>query len=117
MTIVAVVGLGYVGLPLAVEFGKQYRTIGFDLSPQKVANYRRHVDPTGEVSTEDLRAATGLSVGTDAAALADADFIVVAVPTPVDDAHQPDFGPLLGASQSVGANMKRGATVVFESTV
>ena len=69
------------------------------------------------MTTEDLRAATLLSVGTDAAALSEADFIIVAVPTPVDDAHQPDFGPLLGASQSVGANMKRGATVVYESTV
>ncbi len=117
MTTVAVVGLGYVGLPLAVEFGKKYRTIGFDLSAEKVANYRRHVDPTGEVSTADLRAATLLSVGTDPAALAEADFIIVAVPTPVDDAHQPDFRPLLGASESVGAHMKRGATVVYESTV
>ncbi len=117
MTTVAVVGLGYVGLPLAVEFGKKHRTIGFDLSREKVASYARHVDPTGEVTTDDLRAATLLSVGTDATALAEADFIIVAVPTPVDDAHQPDFGPLLGASQSVGANMKRGATVVYESTV
>jgi UDP-N-acetyl-D-glucosamine/UDP-N-acetyl-D-galactosamine dehydrogenase len=117
MTTVAVVGLGYVGLPLAVEFGKRYRTIGFDLSVEKVASYRRHVDPTGEVSTAELRAATMLDVGTDPAALAEADFIVVAVPTPVDAAHQPDFGPLLGASRAVGANMKRGATVVYESTV
>ena len=117
MTTVAVVGLGYVGLPLAVEFGKKHRTIGFDLSREKVASYARHVDPTGEVATEDLRAATLLAVGTDAAALAEADFIIVAVPTPVDDAHQPDFGPLLGASQAVGANMKRGATIVYESTV
>lgn len=117
MTTVAVVGLGYVGLPLAVEFGKRHRTIGFDLSPEKVANYRRHVDPTGEVSIADLRAATLLSVGTDPAVLADADFIIVAVPTPVDEAHQPDFGPLLGASHSVGKYMKRGAVVVYESTV
>ena len=91
MTTVAVVGLGYVGLPLAVEFGKKHRTIGFDLSAEKVAHYRSHVDPTGEVSGDDLRAATKLSVGNDPAALADAEFIVVAVPTPVDDAHQPDF--------------------------
>jgi UDP-N-acetyl-D-galactosamine dehydrogenase len=117
MTTVAVVGLGYVGLPLAVEFGKRHRTIGFDLSVEKVESYRRHVDPTGEVSTEELRAATMLSVGADAAALAEADFIIVAVPTPVDDAHQPDFGPLLGASRAVGTHMKRGATVVYESTV
>ena len=117
MTTVGVVGLGYVGLPLAVEFGKKLRTIGFDRSQEKVANYQRHVDPTGEVSAADLKAATRLTVGTDAAALGDADFIIVAVPTPVDDAHQPDFGPLIGASESVGKHMKRGTTVVFESTV
>ena len=117
VTTVAVVGLGYVGLPLAVEFGKKWRTIGFDLSANKIASYRRFVDPTGEVSSEDLRAAIGLEVGNDPAALAEADFIVVAVPTPVDEAHQPDFSPLVGASKAVGKNLKHGATVVFESTV
>ncbi|MDR2788658.1 MAG: nucleotide sugar dehydrogenase [Candidatus Accumulibacter sp.] len=117
MTTVAVVGLGYVGLPLAVEFGKKWRTIGFDLSADKIASYRKFIDPTGEVSSENLRAATRLEAGSDPGALAEADFIVVAVPTPVDEAHQPDFGPLIGASRSVGRNMKRGATVVFESTV
>jgi UDP-N-acetyl-D-galactosamine dehydrogenase len=116
-TTIAVVGLGYVGLPLAVEFGRKHPTIGFDLSKSKVDAYRTGVDPTGEVSTEDLRAASKLRVTTDAADLAAADFIVVAVPTPVDDAHQPDFGPLLGASEAVGRHLKRGATVVFESTV
>ncbi|MDP3636614.1 MAG: nucleotide sugar dehydrogenase, partial [Azonexus sp.] len=88
MTTIAVVGLGYVGLPLAVEFGKKFRTIGFDLSVDKVASYQRFVDPTGEVSTEDLKAATLLEVGTNPAALREADFVIVAVPTPVDDAHQ-----------------------------
>ncbi len=117
MTTIAVVGLGYVGLPLAVEFGKKYRTIGFDLSAEKIANYKRFVDPTGEVSTDDLKAATRLEVGCDPAALKEADFVVVAVPTPVDEAHQPDFSPLVGSSESVGRNLKRGATVVFESTV
>jgi nucleotide sugar dehydrogenase len=114
---IAVVGLGYVGLPLAVEFGKKFRTVGFDLSAAKIEAYRRYVDPTREVSTEELRAATRLSVTDDPAQLGLADFIVVAVPTPIDEAHQPDFGPLLGASESVGRNLKRGATVVFESTV
>jgi UDP-N-acetyl-D-galactosamine dehydrogenase len=111
MTIVAVVGLGYVGLPLAVEFGKRQRTIGYDLSASKVANYRQHVDPTGEVSSADLKAAVHLEVGSDAAALAEADFVIVAVPTPVDEAHQPDFGPLIGSSEAVGRNLKRGATL------
>ena len=117
MTIVAVVGLGYVGLPLAAEFAKKYRTIGFDLSEEKVAAYRNHVDPTGEVSSAGFEAAARLEVTTNARALREADFIIVAVPTPVDEAHNPDFGPLLGASTSVGQNLTRGATVVFESTV
>ena len=117
MSTIAVVGLGYVGLPLAVEFGKRHPTIGFDLSASKVAAYSKGVDPTGEVSTADLAAAKGLRCTVDPAELRNADFIVVAVPTPIDDAHQPDFGPLLGASESVGKNLKRGATVVFESTV
>jgi UDP-N-acetyl-D-galactosamine dehydrogenase len=117
LTTVAVVGLGYVGLPLAVEFGKRHPTIGFDLSPSKVTAYAKGVDPTGEVSPADLAAAKGLRCTVDPAELRNADFIVVAVPTPIDDAHQPDFGPLLGASESVGKNLKRGATVVFESTV
>jgi UDP-N-acetyl-D-galactosamine dehydrogenase len=117
MTTIAVVGLGYVGLPLAVAFGKKFPTIGFDLSAAKIEAYRRHVDPTGEVSSEDLRAAKQLRVTTDPTALTEADFVIVAVPTPIDDAHNPDFGPLLGASEAVGRNLKRGATVVFESTV
>jgi UDP-N-acetyl-D-galactosamine dehydrogenase len=117
MTTIAVVGLGYVGLPLAVEFGKKFRTLGFDLSAEKVAAYRRFVDPTGEVSSDDLKAASQLECSTDPAVLNLADFIIVAVPTPVDDAHQPDFTPLVKSSQSVGRNLKRGAIVVYESTV
>ena len=117
MSVVAVVGLGYVGLPLAVEFGKKRKTIGFDLSKAKIESYRRFVDPTGEVSGDDLRAAANLTVSTDPAALAQADYVIVAVPTPVDSAHQPDFSPLAGASESVGRNLKRGAIVVYESTV
>ncbi len=117
MSVVAVVGLGYVGLPLAIEFGKKRKTIGFDLSADKIENYRRFIDRTGEISSEELRAARHLAVTTDAAELAQADFIVVAVPTPVDAAHQPNLGALTGASESVGRHMKRGAIVVYESTV
>lgn len=117
MSVVAVVGLGYVGLPLAVEFGKKRSTIGFDLSEHKIKSYLAFTDPTGEVSSADLRAATQLKVTTNPGLLKDADYIVIAVPTPVDAAHQPDFSPLIGASRAVGQNMKKGAIVVYESTV
>jgi UDP-N-acetyl-D-galactosamine dehydrogenase len=114
---IAVVGLGYVGLPLAVEFGKQYPTVGIDLSEKKVFSYCNCIDPTGEVSSEELRAAAQLSFHTNPEVLRDADFIVVAVPTPVNEAHQPDFTPLIKSSETVGKYIKRGAIVVYESTV
>ena len=114
---VAVVGLGYVGLPLAVEFGKRLKTVGFDLNETKLANYRRSQDPTGSVSGDDLRSATKLEYTADPRDLSQADFIVVAVPTPVDDAHQPDFSPLLSACDILSPHMKKGAIVIFESTV
>ena len=117
MSVVAVVGLGYVGLPLAVEFGKKYPTIGFDLSRAKIEAYRECRDPTGEVASEDLQAATLLEPTTDASRLREADFVIIAVPTPVDAAHNPDFSPLVAASAFVGQNLKEGATIVFESTV
>ncbi len=117
MSVVGVVGLGYVGMPLAVEFGKKLKTIGFDLSANKVASYQRFVDPTGELSTEELQAARHLTVSTDPSQLAQADFLVIAVPTPVDLAHNPDFTPLIGASETVGKHMKRGSIVIYESTV
>jgi len=117
MNTVAVVGLGYVGLPLAVEFGKNCPTIGFDLSEAKIENYSRQTDPSGEVSSEDLRTAKHLLFTTDPARLSQADYIIVAVPTPIDAGRQPDLSPLISASRSVGQHMKRGAIVIFESTV
>ena len=117
MDLIAVVGLGYVGLPLAVAFGRLGPTIGYDLSISTLARYRRQVDPGGTVSPDELRSATQLRFSATASDLAEADYIVVAVPTPVDDARHPDFGPLISASESVGAHMKTGCTVIFESTV
>ena len=114
---IAVIGLGYVGLPLAVEFGKKYQTVGFDLSEPKIAAYRSGVDPSGEVLGRDLEAATLLSFHSDPALLRDCDFLVVAVPTPVDAANQPDLRMLTAAARTVGKNLKPGAIVVFESTV
>ncbi|MCB1733818.1 MAG: nucleotide sugar dehydrogenase [Gammaproteobacteria bacterium] len=117
MNTVAVVGLGYVGLPLAVAFGKKVRTIGFDLSESKIANYRNYCDPTGEVDSAALKAATLLEVTTDPSRLSEADIIVVAVPTPIDHAKRPDLSPLISSSTTVGRHMKKGAIVVYESTV
>src|SRR4051812_23355366 len=107
---VAVVGLGYVGLPLALEFGRKYPTVGYDLSPGKIAAYQQGKDPAGEVASGSFNDAQQIKFTHDASALAHADFIVVAVPTPVDTAHQPDFAPLLSASAAVGVHMKKGAT-------
>ena len=117
MSTVAVVGLGYVGLPLVVEFGKRMRTIGFDISASKVEACRRGTDPSRELADEQLAAATHAVYTADPALLAEADIVIVAVPTPVDNAHIPDFRPLIGASSSVGRHMKKGAIVVYESTV
>jgi len=117
MEVVAVVGLGYVGLSLAVAFGASRRTIGVDLSERKVASYRMGIDPAGEVTAAQFQASRWLEMGCDPAALGEADVIIVAVPTPVDSAHNPDFSALVGASESVGRYMKPGAIVVYESTV
>ena len=114
---VAVIGLGYVGLPLVVEFGKQLRTIGFDISQPKVDACRRGTDPSRELPDSALAEATHAVYTADSALLAEADIIIVAVPTPVDNAHIPDFRPLIGASTSAGRHLKKGATVVYESTV
>src|SRR6476659_6589242 len=114
---VAVVGLGYVGLPVAVAFGKERPTIGYDLSKKRIENLRHHVDATGEVSTADLMEARQLRATPYPTDLGEADFIIVAVPTPINAARQPDLSPLESASETVGRYMKPGATVVYESTV
>jgi UDP-N-acetyl-D-galactosamine dehydrogenase len=115
MSVIAVIGLGYVGLPLVVEFGKHFRTLGFDISMSKVEACLKGVDPSRELSDEEMRASPQAVYTADPTLLAEADIIVV--PTPVDNAHIPDFRPLIGASASVGRNMKKGAIVVYESTV
>src|SRR2546426_3663558 len=114
---VAVVGLGYVGLPLAVEFGKHRPTVGYDLSRKKIENIQRRMDTTGELSAAELEGARFLRVTQDPAELEQADFVIVAVPTPINAARQPDLGPLESASVTVGKYLKPGAIVVYESTV
>ncbi len=114
---IAVVGLGYVGLPLAVHFARKYETIGFDLKQIIVDNSLACQDPTGEVSERDFQEAQFFTPTTDPKLMSDADIIVVAVPTPIDKARRPDLFPVESASCTVGRVMKKGAIVVFESTV
>ena len=117
MTTLAVIGLGYVGLPLVVEFAKQMPTIGFDISQHKVDSCLRGTDPSRELSDTEMALAKHAEYTADGSRLAAADIIIVAVPTPVDEAHIPDFRPLIGASTSAGRHLKKGAIVVYESTV
>ncbi|WP_299770983.1 nucleotide sugar dehydrogenase [uncultured Tateyamaria sp.] len=112
---VAVIGLGYVGLPLAVELGKQRPTIGFDLNAERVAGLQAGTDSTGEV--DDLHEATHLTYTTTLSDIAECNVYIVAVPTPIDSHRQPNLAPLLAASRTVGEVIKRGDIVIFESTV
>ena len=115
--LVSVIGLGYVGLPVAVAFGKQGPVIGYDRDERRVAELRQGLDCRKEVDGDALREATGLTLTHEPGDLRKADFHIVAVPTPIDAARQPDLGPLLSASRTVGAQLRKGAIVVFESTV
>lgn len=114
---VAVVGLGYVGLPLAIAFGTKMRTIGFDVKAEAIKKYQQGIDPNEEVDAAGFARATRLEFTAAPDRLATADFIVVAVPTPIDIARQPDLRPVNGAAKMVGQHMKKGAVVIFESTV
>jgi UDP-N-acetyl-D-galactosamine dehydrogenase len=113
----SIIGLGYVGLPLAIEFGKYYKTIGFDLDEHKVSACLNKQDPTGEVNTEDFLAAKKFEPTSDPSRLRKTDIFIIAVPTPIDQGRQPDLRPLKAASRTVGEQMQAGAIVVFESTV
>ena len=115
---VGIVGLGYVGLPVAVEFAKEFKVTGFDIGTARVDALKSGHDSTGEVDDRDLKAAAkNISYTTDPKSLSSCDMIIVCVPTPVDESKRPDFTPLIKASESVGRHMPRGATVVYESTV
>jgi len=116
-TRVAVIGLGYVGLPLAVGFGRHLPTLGFDINQARIAELREHRDHTLEVSSEELKATPQLRFSADAGDLKACNVFIVTVPTPIDDAKRPDLTPLVSASRTVGRAIGRGAVVVFESTV
>lgn len=114
---IAVVGLGYVGLPLAIEFGKKRPVTGFDIRPERIAELRHGEDSTREVGSEDFAAARHVSYSSDVADLAECDIFIVTVPTPIDRANRPDLTPMIRASETVGRTMRRGAVVIYESTV
>lgn len=114
---IAIIGLGYVGLPLAVEFGKQLPTVGFDINEHRIAELRRGVDSTLETSANELAESTQLTITSEHSALADCNVYIVTVPTPVDDNKQPDLTPLRKASETVGKVLKAGDVVIYESTV
>lgn len=114
---VAIIGLGYVGLPLAVEFAKQRHVVGFDIDQGRVEALRQGRDTTLEVSEEELRDAKLLNFTTDVADLSEANFFIVTVPTPIDASKRPDLTPLIKASETVGSVLKKGDIVVYESTV
>ncbi|MGC1548752.1 MAG: Vi polysaccharide biosynthesis UDP-N-acetylglucosamine C-6 dehydrogenase TviB, partial [Rhodanobacter sp.] len=114
---IAVIGLGYVGLPLAVEFGRQFDTLGFDIDAKRIEQLRGGTDHTRETSADELAAAKHLHFSIDVAALRDRDVFIVTVPTPVDEHKRPDFTPLINASRAIGGVLKRGDVVIYESTV
>lgn len=114
---IAVIGLGYVGLPLAVEFGKNHSVIGFDINAERISALTAGVDHTLEVSDEELAQATHLSYSSDIQMLKDCNFFIVTVPTPIDDYKQPDLTPLIKASEAIGSLLKKDDIVVYESTV
>jgi UDP-N-acetyl-D-glucosamine/UDP-N-acetyl-D-galactosamine dehydrogenase len=114
---IGVIGLGYVGLPLAVEFGKRFDTVGFDISAARIAELRRGRDSTLEVGREEMRAAKRLRYAAEPAALRGCNFYVVTVPTPIDKYNRPDLSPLIGATHTVGGVLSKGDVVIYESTV
>jgi UDP-N-acetyl-D-galactosamine dehydrogenase len=114
---IAIIGLGYVGLPLAVEFGKKRTVIGFDIKQQRILQLLSGVDHTNECTAEELKEARQLTFSSDPMCLKDADIFIVTVPTPVDKANRPDLNPLIKATETVGKVLKQGNIVIYESTV
>lgn len=116
-TRIGIIGLGYVGLPLAVEFGKKYPTLGFDINQRRVRELKDGIETTLEVESTDLKAATNLNYSTDLDDLRSATVYIVTVPTPIDEHKQPDLTPLRKASETLGKVIKKGDIAIYESTV
>jgi UDP-N-acetyl-D-galactosamine dehydrogenase len=114
---IAVIGLGYVGLPVAISFGRRLPTVGFDIRQRRIDELKKGHDETMEVTSDQLSSAKQLEMTADPARLADCTFYIVAVPTPIDENNRPDLGPMISASKSIGPHLKKGDIVVYESTV
>jgi UDP-N-acetyl-D-glucosamine/UDP-N-acetyl-D-galactosamine dehydrogenase len=114
---IAVIGLGYVGLPVALAFGRKVPTVGFDIRQRRVDELKQGLDETAEVTSDDLASAKQCELTADPARLADCTFYIVAVPTPIDHNNRPDLGPMISASRTIGPHLKKGDVVVYESTV
>ncbi len=114
---ISIVGLGYVGLPLAVEFGKVIDVIGFDINVERIEELKRGIDRTREVEPDELKASIKLTYSSDTKDLADVNYFIVTVPTPVDESKKPDLRPLMSASRTVASALKKGDIVIYESTV
>lgn len=113
---ISIVGLGYVGMPIAVAFAKKLKVIGFDISKEKIRLYKEGIDPTKEVGDEEIKT-TSVYFTSDEQDLKKAKFHIIAVPTPVKSDHTPDLKPVISASKTVGKNLVKGSIVVYESTV
>ena len=114
---ISVIGLGYVGLPLAIEFGKKYNVVGFDINPKRINELKNKIDKTMEVSKKDMEEASYLSYSSNIRDIEDCNYYIVTVPTPIDENKKPDLKPLLSATKTVGSVLKKGDIVVYESTV
>ena len=115
--IIAIVGLGYVGLPIAIEFGKQYKTIAFDISKDKIKSYKKNIDVNNEINSSQFKKSKFINFTFSEENLSQADIIIIAVPTPIDSAKKPDLTYLKLSSSTVARNMKKKCTIVYESTV
>ena len=115
--IIAIIGLGYVGLPLAVEFGKKYRVIGFDTNKKRINELKNGTDLTLEVDNLEFQNAINLEFTSNSEDLKDCSIFIISVPTPIDSNNKPDFEPLISSSKTVGKSLSKGSIVIFESTV
>lgn len=114
---IAIIGMGYVGLPLAVEFSKKFNVLGFDISNQRISDLKKGVDATNEISSEAILNSSNLELTNNEKKLCEADIYIVTVPTPIDNNNKPNLAPLLNASRTIAKNLNKGSTIIYESTV